>query len=134
MRSESLYRILVATIFVLLMVVGIYIGIELTEKADKLDEADQVDLVVSNTSAIKVDEEQGVTLVQEEEIVDVDIKFVDVYPECGHNIESKEHQENTTKDELKREIENKDLGYRLIGEEEGILIYQKVNFKKFYSY
>lgn len=129
MKTENMYRILVATIFVLLMTVGIYIGVEITDKDKQNSKNNNSDVLVSNTDNIYVYEEQA-DIVQEEEIIDVDVKFTDVYPDCGHSIESEEHQENTTKTKVKEEIENKDLGYRLIGEQEGILLYQKVHSGK----
>lgn len=129
MKTENMYRILVATIFVLLMTVGIYIGVEITDKDKVQNENENDDVVVSNTDSVQIYDEQA-EIVQEETIVDVDVKFTDVYPDCGHSVESKEHQEQTTKTKVKEEIEEKDLGYRLIGEEEGILLYQKVHSGK----
>jgi len=127
MKNENLYRILVATTFILLMVLGIYIGTEITDKSNKTKEKN---VVVSNTSSIKIYDEEAVIEEEKETLGTVDVKYVDIYPDCGHNIESKEHQEKTTKEMLKKEIEDKDLGYRLIGEQEGILIYQKVHVGK----
>lgn len=127
MRSENMYRVLVATVLMLLMVVGIYIGVEITDNGAKTNEQD---VVVSNTDSIKIyDEEADIQEVQET-LTQVDVKFTDVYPDCGHNIESEEHQQDTTKERIKQEIEDKDLGYKLIGEQDGILLYQKVHTGK----
>lgn len=127
MSSENMYRVLVATIFVLLMVVGIYIGVEITDIEPIM--ANQ-DIIVSNTDNVKIYDEQAQLEEDEQMIEDVDVKFTDVYPDCGHNIETKEHQQETTKADVKKEIEDKDLGYKLIGEQDGILIYQKVHTGK----
>lgn len=127
MKIENMYRVLVATIFILLMTVGIYIGVEITDK-DKVQYKNQ-DVIESNTDSVYIYNEQA-EIIHEEENIDVDVKFTDVYPDCGHNIESEEHQEETTKSKVKEEIEDKDLGYRLIGEQEGILLYQKVHSGK----
>ena len=126
MSSENMYRVLVATIFILLMVIGIYIGVEL---GDENMPQSQPDVIVSNTDSIKIYDEQA-TIEEEEEILDVDVTFTDIYPDCGHSIEAKEHQENTSKRAIKKEIEKKDLGYKLIGEQEGILLYEKVHTGK----
>ena len=123
MRSENMYRVLVTMVFILLMAVGIYIGVEVSDNG-KIQEDQNV--MVSNTDAIKIYDEQA-TIVEEEELIDVDVKFTDVYPDCGHNIETEEHQSNTTKKKVREEIEEKDLGYRLIGEQDGVLLYQKVH-------
>lgn len=129
MKIENMYRVLVATIFVLLMTVGIYIGVEITDKDNVEDKNKNFDIVVSNTDSVYIYDEQA-EIIQEEEIIDVDVKFTDVYPDCGHSMESEEHQGNTTKTKVKDEIEDKDLGYRLIGEQEGVLLYQKVHSGK----
>ena len=126
MRSENMYRVLVATVFVLLMVVGVYIGVELGSKEKG---EIQKEVTVSNTDSIKIYEEDA-TVEEEEKLTQVDIKFTDVYPDCGHSIETEEHQQETTKEKIRNEIEEKDLGYRLIGEQDGVLLYQKVHTGK----
>lgn len=131
MKTENMYRILVLTIFVLLMTVGIYIGVEITDKDKKITEINNnnPEVVVSNTDSVYIYDEQA-EIIQEEEIIEVNVKFTDVYPDCGHSIESEERQGKTTKTKVKQEIEEKDLGYRLIGEQEGVLLYQKVHSGK----
>ena len=124
MSSKNMYRVLVTTVFVLLMVVGIYIGVEMTD--NDVEDTTQ-DVIVSSTDTIKIYDEEAVIEETEETVIDVDVKFTDVYPDCGHNIETEEHQEATTKTKVKKEIEDKDLGYKLIGEQDGILLYQKVH-------
>ena len=109
-----------------MMSVGIYIGIEVTDNDKQNAENNNSELVVSNTDSVYIYYEQA-EIIQEEEIIDVDVKFTDVYPDCGHSVDSKEHQSNTTKTKVKEEIEEKDLGYRLIGEQDGVLLYQKVH-------
>lgn len=125
MRTETMYRLLVATVFILMMTVGVYIGIEVTDKENNNTQ----NVVVSNTDNIKIYDEE---IVEEkvEEIIDVNVKFTDVYPDCGHNIESEEMHSETTLDTVKKEIEDKDLGYKLMGEQDGVLIYQKVHTGK----
>lgn len=129
MKTENMYRVLVATIFILLMTVGIYIGVEITDNDMVKNNNENQEVVVSHTDSIQIYNEQA-KIVQEEEVIDVNVKFTDVYPDCGHSIESEEHQSETTKTKVKEEIEGKEIGYRLIGEQEGILIYQKVHSGK----
>ena len=127
MKTENMYRVLVATVFVLLMTVGIYIGVEIADIDNKkTNNNNNSEVLVSNTDSVKIYEEQA-EMLQEEAIIDVEVKFTDIYPDCGHNIESEERQSGTTKTKVKDEIEEKDLGYRLIGEQEGVLLYQKVH-------
>lgn len=125
MKSETMYRLLVVTVFVLFMVVGIYIGVEMSDKDVEIE--DQA--IVSNNDAIKIYDEEVVNIV-EETVTEVSVKYTDIYPDCGHSIDSEEYYETTTKTEVKKDIEAKDLGYRLVGEQYGILLYQKVHTGK----
>ena len=129
MKTENMYRILVTAIFILLMTVGIYIGVEITDKENIADKNENPEIIVSNTDSVHIYDEQA-EIIQEEQIMDVSIKFTDVYPDCGHNIESEEYQQSTTKVDVKEDIEGKDLGYKLIGEQDGVLLYQKVHSGK----
>lgn len=127
MENKTMYRILVGAIFVLLMVVGIYLGMEFYEK----DEVEKI--IESNTEPVEIyideeNEEEQDEL--EEKLTDVDVKFVDVYPDCGHTIENIEHQENALKKDIMMYIEEKDIGYKLLREEEGLIIYEKVHLGK----
>lgn len=124
MRSETMYRVLIVTVFILLMVVGIYIGMSI------FDNKEQKNIVASNTQEIEVYNESEQSGVDEEKVMDVYINYTDVYPDCGHSIEDKELESDTTMNNVKQKVANKDTGYRLIGEEDGVLIYQKVHTGK----
>ena len=128
MRNEMLYRILFGVVLVLFFVIGMYIGVEITSKEE------QSDIIAATNSDVKIEIEpykeeelKDIETNGEEEILDVTIKYTDVYPDCGHVMESEEEYWNTTVSAMKEEIANNDLGYRLIGEESGVLIYQKVH-------
>ena len=125
MENKTMYRVLIATVFVLLMSIGIYIGLDIS--GDNKSKKEEV--VVSNTDNIKIYDENAVDETYEE-ITDVDVKFTDIYPDCGHSIEQKEHYSGTTKDKVIKEIEEKDLTYKLVGEEDGVLLYEKVHTGK----
>ena len=125
METKTMYKVLLVTVLMLLMSIGIYIGLEISDNGKIPDD----NIVVTNTDNIKVYNELAVDCDEEEteEIIDVTVKYSDVYPDCGHTIEQEEHYLQTTKEKIKNEIEEKDITYRLIGEEEGILLYQKVH-------
>lgn len=123
MKTKTMYKILIFTIFIFLMTVGIYIGMDIFDKKEEKN------IVVSNTEKVKVYEEENCEI-DEEKIMDVDVSYTDVYPDCGHSIESKEHEADTTMNSVKKSVENKDTGYKLIGETDGVLIYQKVHTGK----
>ena len=124
MENKIMYKVLIVTVFILLMVVGIYIGMSI------FDNKEQKNIVASNTEEVEVYEENEQSGVDEEKVMDVYINYTDVYPACGHSIESKEHEENMKMSDVKKSVESKDTGYRLIGEEDGVLIYQKVHTGK----
>lgn len=128
MRTETMYRILVATVMVLLLVIGIYIGI------DSYDKENNEKLIVSasndNVKVQPYEEQVEETVSEEDLVIDVSVVYTDVYPDCGHTIETEEKHEATTINNIKQEIDGKDLGYRLVGSQEGVLIYQKVNTGK----
>lgn len=128
MKTETMYRILVFLVLVLLMLVGVYIGIDATNKER---EQSLIASVSNEKITVKPYEEIVEETVSEDDlIIDVAIVYTDVYPDCGHTIEQEEKHSNTSVNKVKEEVENKDLGYRLIGSENGILIYQKVNIGK----
>lgn len=127
MSSKSMYRVLIVTVLMMLMVIGIYIGVEITDNDVKEFENN---IIASNMDAVKIYDDEAEIISEEDKIMDVDIKYTDIYPDCGHNIESIEHESSTSKSKVKKSVEEKDLGYRLIGEQEGILIYQKVHTGK----
>lgn len=128
MKTETMYRILIATIMVLFLVVGIYLGID---SRDKKKESSITKVVSNKNITVKPyeEEEQEVTSI-DDLIIDVSVIYSDVYPECGHTIEQEEMHENTSVNKIKKDIDEKDFGYRLIGTDEGVLIYQKVNVGK----
>jgi hypothetical protein len=128
MKSEMLYRILFGVVLVLFFVLGMYIGVEISTKEE------QTNIIAATNNDVKIEVEpyketstEDVNINDEDEVLDVSIKYNDIYPDCGHTIESEEEYWDTTVSIMKEEIANNDLGYRLIGEEEGLLIYQKVH-------
>ncbi len=122
MRTRTLYKILLGVSLVLFFVVGMYIGVEISK------EEEQKDVIASTNKKVNIAVEPYVEETEQEEpLIDVVIKYTDVYPDCGHTIDSEENYENTTLEDMKHEVDERDLGYRLIGIEDGILIYQKVH-------
>jgi len=125
MRTETLYRILVATVLVLLLVIGIYIGIDSSKK--ERESKILASVSNSNVTVKPYIEEEKEVVAEDDLVIDVSVVYTDVYPDCGHTIEQEEKHESTTVNRIKQEIAEKDLGYRLVGTQDGILVYQKVN-------
>ena len=124
MENKVLYRLLVVVLFILLMTVGIYLGLEITDKATNDEESAQIQLVNTKPQEIQVYDEDD----EKEEVLDeVKIKLTEVYPECGHNIDLEETYENVSKEEMKKQIADRDITYRLVDEQNNILIFQRVH-------
>ncbi len=124
MGTKIMYKILFGTMMILLFVVGMYIGAELQEK-DK-----STDVISATNNNVKIEVQpynDEIVETEDEELINVSVKYTDVYPDCGHTIESNEQYDNSRVTDIKDEIESKDLGYRLIGIQDGMLIYQKVH-------
>ena len=126
MENKTMYRVLIATVFVLLMSIGIYIGVDISDKNKNVKD----EVVVSNTDNIKIYDENALDEEKKEEITDIDVKFTDIYPDCGHSIEQKEHYSGTNIENVKKEIEEKDVTYKLVAEQDGVLLYEKVHTGK----
>ena len=124
MENKMLYRLLVAVIFILLMTIGIYLGLEITDKAMENKEEQLVQVTNTEIKDIQVYKEDGT---KEEVLEEVKIKLTEIYPECGHNIDSDETYTDVSKEEMKRQIADRDITYRLVGEEGNILIFQRVH-------
>ena len=107
MRTETMYRILVATVIVLLFVIGIYIGVDSSTK----DQENKITTSVSNQNvSVKPYLEEYKDATTEDLLIDVSVVYTDVYPDCGHTIEQEEKYENTTVNKIKKDIEMKDFG------------------------
>ena len=122
-ENKTLYRVLLVTVLMLLLSIGIYIGLEISDYGEKPKE----NIIVSNTENVEIDRDEDVDIYEEEQETDVHVKYSDYYPDCGHTIEQEEYYQNTTKEKVKKDIEKKDITYKFVGERDGFLIYQKVH-------
>lgn len=132
MKTKTMYKILISMVIIMLFLVGIYIGLEISKNEE------QTNIIATNNNEVSIDKEvdnidqNNIEIYEEtyDEVIDVSIKYTDIFPDCGHNIETEEEYKSISINEIKKEIEDRDLGYRLIGQEDGILIYQKVHSGK----
>lgn len=124
-ETRTLYRILVICVFVLLMTIGIYLGtlyISDTEAKDNtvdvVSEDDVEPYVESSNPEVKNEEAT-------DENRNFTVTYVDIYSECGHRKERYESYINEDKEKIKEKIEKENI-YSLAGEEDGILIFERV--------
>lgn len=124
-ETKTLYRILVVCIVVLLMTLGIYLGTEYIEKTELKDRVvdvvseDDVKIYVDNNNSVMEKEEQ------QEDNANFTVTYVDVYSECGHRKEKYVNYINGDKKKITEEVEQDNI-YSLVGEEDGILIFERI--------
>lgn len=131
MSSETMYRILVSTVFVLLLTISLYVGIELTSNDNVTVNADTDNIDVNNNEEEdpKVDvytEEIG----GDEDHINVVVKYVDIYSECGHSTQNMEQYYDVEMGSVKKDVVRKHEEYSLLEESGNILIFQRVHSKK----
>lgn len=126
MRIETKYRILVISMFVILLMFGVYIGFNV----GKGDSANELAESVMNNNT---DDEVSIyTESKAEEKYDIELVYEEEYTLCGHKIDNSDIITNTTLDELKeKEIaKQKESGneYEILEESnERLVFYKKLN-------
>ena len=123
MRMETKYRILVISMFVVLLMFGVYIGFNV----GKGDSANELAESVMNNNT---DDEVSIyTESKTEEKNDIELVYEEEYTLCGHKIDNSDIITNTTLDELKeKEIaKQKESGneYEILEESNERLVFYK---------
>ena len=126
MRIETKYRILVISMFVVLLMFGVYIGFNVGKGNSANELAESV--MNKNTE----DEVSIYTESKAEEKYDIELVYEEEYTLCGHKIDNSEIISNTTLEELKekeiakqKESENE---YEVLEESnERLVFYKKVD-------
>lgn len=125
-ESRMVYRILMVCLMVLIMIAGIYVGTKYIAKSEVSKSA--VDVV--NDDNIKVygeeDDKKEEKDIKENKEEDLIVTYVDIYSECGHRKEGKAVHIHGNIDKVKENIEGGNDGYELMGEEDGLLIFERV--------
>lgn len=127
MRLETKYRLLVISMFVILLMFGIYIGFNMGNNKSYTEVAETV--INNNT-----DEDDQVSIYTENEIsntYDIEVVYEDEYTLCNHIIDSSEIIYNTTIEavkeaELKKQREN-DLEYEIMEESKERIVYHRTS-------
>ena len=123
MRIETKYRILVISMFVILLMFGVYVGFNVGRgnSANELAES-----VMNNNTD---DEVSIYTESKAEEKYDIELVYEEEYTLCGHKIDNSDIITNTTLDELKeKEIaKQKESGneYEILEESNERLVFYK---------
>lgn len=123
MRIETKYRILVISMFVILLMFGVYIGFNV----GKGDSANELAESVMNNNT---DDEVSIyTESKAEKKYDIELVYEEEYTLCGHKIDNSDIITNTTLDELKeKEIaKQKESGneYEILEESNERLVFYK---------
>ena len=124
MSSDTMYRILLGTVFVLLITLVIYVGINITDKEPVSEVSQNKNIVVEpyNEDEVTNDTQPRV----EEDRINVVAKYVDIYSECEHEIENTEQYYDTVMETAKQESRKKHQEYSLVDETGNILIFERV--------
>ena len=123
MRIETKYRILVISMFVILLMFGVFVGFNVVRgnSANELAES-----VMNNNTD---DEVSIYTESKAEEKYDIELVYEEEYTLCGHKIDNSDIITNTTLDELKeKEIaKQKESGneYEILEESNERLVFYK---------
>lgn len=94
MRLETKYRILVISMFVVLLMFGIYIGFNMDNKKTTTD--------IAKTVINEQMEEEEVSIYAKEKKYDIELVYEDEYTLCSHRLKSSDIIYNTTLTELKK--------------------------------
>lgn len=118
MRTETMYRLIVAIVSIVIMTFGVYMVTDLIANKDEV--------LVTNTDPQEINnKEEEKTDIKVERLREVEVKYVDVYSECNHEKIYTEKYENTTNSKVKENIKKTHPDYAVTLEEDGMIIFQK---------
>ena len=130
MNTDTMYRVLVGTVFALLITLVLYVGTKLVDSKDKMvEEAKVQDVVVDNKNVSVYNEEQDTKKEKEdneEDRINVIAKYVDIYSECDHEMDISEQYYNSTLDTVRNIAKEKHQEYSLSEESGNILVFERV--------
>lgn len=128
-ESNVMSKILTVCLMVVFMIAGIYIGAKYIGKTEDGENNKVVDVV--NETSVKVyqeeEEEQEEKKEEEIEVIeDITVTYIDIYSECGHRKEGQSVHMHGNKEKIVDNVENSGYGYELMGDEEGMLVFERV--------
>ena len=130
MNTDTMYRVLVGTVFALLITLVLYVGTKLVDSKDKMvEEAKVQDVVVDNKNVSVYNEEQDTKKEKEdneEDRINVIAKYVDIYSECDHEMDISEQYYNSTLDTVRNIAKEIHQEYSLSEESGNILVFERV--------
>ena len=132
MKTDTMYRVLVGTVFVLLVTLVLYVGINIVGKEEnRTEEAKNNELVVDNKDVIVNHDgndgsENGYNEDEEQDRINVIAKYVDIYSECEHEMDTSEQYYNSTLDTVKNIARDIHQEYSLSEESGNILVFERV--------
>lgn len=132
MKTDTMYRVLVGTVFVLLITLVLYVGTNIVNNEDKLtEEANNNNVVVDNKNIdiynedYDEDNDEGKDE-ENEDRINVIAKYVDIYSECEHEMDTSEQYYNSTLNKVKDVARKKHQEYALSEESGNILVFERV--------
>lgn len=119
--SKFVYQILIISILLVLMVVGVYIGIQTSKPKEKSEGKEETESV--NTRDVVVYSEKNET----EKLEDIEIVYVDIYKECNHTVQNKVVEYGAVFNDVK-DIETEKAtkeGYSVAKDSDGVLMFER---------
>lgn len=125
MSSDTMYKVLLGTVFVLLITLVFYVGINITDNEEPVSEVSKNQDVV--VEPYKEDEvSNNIQTAIDEDRINVVAKYVDIYSECKHEIENTEQYYDVVMETAKKTSREKHQEYSLVDETGNILIFERV--------
>lgn len=124
---NKLYQVFVAVVMLVLLTAGILIGLVVSKDETRYEEDEaSIDNEVEEVSNKNI---ELYNKVYEEKEQDIEIIYVDIYGGCDHKVENKNNEYGVNVEDVKKrelsKIEKEKSGYKLVQEENGILIFEK---------
>lgn len=130
MKTDTMYRVLVGTVFALLVTLVLYVGINFVGNEEKpVEEAKNNELVVDNKDVSvyrEDDDDSDDDEDDEDDRINVIAKYVDIYSECEHEMDTSEQYYNSTLNTVKDIARDNHQEYSLSEESGNILVFERV--------
>lgn len=127
---NKLYQLFVIVFMLVLLTGGILIGMAASkENEPEISKEELIDEIVEEVKSKEVEISE-----EYEETEDVEIVYVDIYNDCNHSCENKSNEYGVNFEEIKQreleKIQKENSGYKLVKDENGILMFEKEHDSK----
>lgn len=126
MRNNNNYRYLVMGMFFMILLFGVYVGCRYIIKFSGTDKVREETVSVVNNEE---DEQDEVIIYDKEEITDITVIYEDYYSLCSETVRKEDYEYSTTLEKVKEaELEkqkNQNLDYSIVEENDDTLVFKR---------